>query len=87
MADTDSESSNTKCGVMPESEHTNNLMKGIPQDDDWRVFTLLKNKKFDSLADKEQMVHNAMKTLEVWHQKEVSSEVAVIYARLKMKRE
>jgi hypothetical protein len=69
-ADTDS-SSSTGSGMMPKSEHTYYLMKGVPKDDDWRIFTQLMYDKIDTLADKLEEIVTKMKAHEVRHQQEV----------------
>jgi hypothetical protein len=59
---------------MPKSEHGYYLMKGIPKDADWWVFTQLMYDKIDTLADKPEEVIRKMKSHEVRHQQEVDFE-------------
>jgi len=53
---TDSDSSSTGSGKMPESKYTKYLMKGVPKDHDWRVFNQLMYDRIDTLADNPEEV-------------------------------
>jgi len=59
---------------MPKSEHSYYLMKGIPKDEDWRVFTQLMYDKIDTLADKLEEVIMKMKAHEARQQQQVDLE-------------
>ena len=65
-------------GTMPKSEHTYYLMKGVPKDEDWRLFTQLMYDKIDTLAETPEEVVIKMKAHEARLQKEDDSEAAVM---------
>jgi hypothetical protein len=50
-------------------------MKGIPKDDDWRVFTQLMYDKIDTLANKQEENGTKMRTYNARLQKDDDSEV------------
>jgi len=52
----DSDSSTGSGGTMAKSKHTYYLMKGIPKDDGWPLFTQLMYDMIDTLADKPEEV-------------------------------
>jgi len=81
----DTDSSSTGSGTMPKSEHTYYLMKGVPKDDDLRVFTQLMYDKIDTLADKPEVVIVKMKAHEARLQKDDDSEVAAMLSKLRTK--
>ena len=83
----DTDSSSTGSGTMPKSEHTYYLMKGVPKDDDWRVFTQLMYNKIDTLADKPEEVVVKMKAHEARLQKDDDSEVTAMFSNLRTKSE
>jgi hypothetical protein len=56
---------------MPKSDHTYSLMKGVLQDDDWRLFTQLMYDKIDTLADKPEEIVTKMIAHEARQQQEV----------------
>jgi len=72
---------------MPKSEHMYYLMKGVPKDDGWRVFTQLIYNQIDNLADKQEEVIVTMKAHKPWLQKDNDSEVAAMFSKLQIKRE
>jgi len=69
----DSDSS-TGIGTMLKSKHSYYLIKGIPKDEDWRVFTQLMYDKINTLADKPEEVIMKMKAHKARQQQEVNLE-------------
>jgi len=82
----DTDSSSTGSGTMPNSEHTYYLMKGVPKDDDWRLLTLLKYDKIDTLADKPEQIVTKIKAHEARQQQEVDLESIELLALAKTRR-
>jgi len=70
----DSDSSTGGGGMMPKSEQTYYLMKGVLKDDDWRFFTQLMYDKINTLPNKPEKIVIKMKAHEVWQQHEVDLE-------------
>jgi viroplasmin and RNaseH domain-containing protein len=68
----DTNSLSTGGGRMPKSEHSYYLMKGVPKDDDWKLFTQVMVKK--------------MKAHEARHQQEVDLESIELLALAKTQR-
>jgi hypothetical protein len=81
-ADTDT-SLSTGSGTMPRSEHIYFLLKGIPNEDDWRFFTQLMYDKIDTLANKPKEIVTKMKAHEARHQHEVDLESIELLAQAK----
>jgi hypothetical protein len=73
--------------MMPKSEHSYNLMQGIPKDNDWRVFTQLMYDKIDILADKPEEIVTKMKAHEARLLKHADSDVAAMFSKLRTKSE
>jgi hypothetical protein len=71
--------------MMPKSEYTYHLMKGVPKDDDWRFFTQLMYDKIDTLADKPEEIVTKMKAHKVRYQQDVDLESIELLARAKMR--
>jgi len=84
---TDTDSSSTGSGTMTNSQHAYYQMKGIPKDDDWRVFTQLMYNKIDTLADKPEQFIEKMNVQEARLQKEANLEEAAMLTMLQTKSE
>jgi hypothetical protein len=74
--------SSTGSGIMPKSEHSYYLMKGIPKDEDWRFFTQLMYDKIDTLVVKPEEVSVKMTAHEARSQNDQDSEGAAILSKL-----
>jgi hypothetical protein len=57
------------------SKHSSYQRKGIPKDDDWRVFTQLMYDKIDTLANKQEENGTKMRAYKARLQKDDDSEV------------
>jgi hypothetical protein len=74
----------TATGMMPQSERTHYLMKRVPKNDDWRVFTQLRYDKIDTLADTPEVVIAKMNIQAARSQKDDDSKVAAMLLMLHM---
>jgi len=81
-ADTDS---STGSGTIPKSDHSNNLINGVPEDDVCRGFTQLICDKIDTIANEPEEDIVKKKTHQGQRQKNDDSEVAAMFSMFRMK--